>query len=306
MRRDIPPYEGLTRLILADRIERYSWAVGDHTYGHPRILEEAGGRLEIGRFCSIAAVTIVLANHVSSHATTYPFDAFRPYWPNMSDASCHRPRDVTVGSDVWLAEGAMLMPGAQVGHGAIVGAGAIVRGVVPPYAIVAGNPATVLRFRFDPPTIARLLRTAWWDRSDIEINHVLPFLVSNDLEALLQLLEANMPPGPAQEAVEEPAPEPVPETAPETAPEPVAAPQVTPLLVPVPAPVAEPVFVQSRPPAQEVADAAPAREPGHAAAAEEAPGVETQPALADTDAGTGEDESAPARRRSAWSILSGR
>ena len=201
MRRDIPPYDGLTRLVLADRIARYAWAVGDHTYGHPRILEEAGGPLTIGRFCSMAAVTIILGNHISSNASTYPFDSFRPYWPNMTDASCHRARGVTVGSDVWLAEGAMLMPGTRVGHGAIVGAGAVVRGEVAPYAVVAGNPASIVRSRFDPITVARLLRTAWWDRTDEEINELVPLLVTSDLEPLLRTLEAGPAPGPAREGM---------------------------------------------------------------------------------------------------------
>ncbi len=292
MRRDVPPYEGLTRVILADRIERYSWAIGDHTYGHPRILEEAGGRLVIGRFCSIAAVTIVLANHVASNASTYPFDAFRFYWPNMTDASCHRSRDVTVGSDVWLAEGAMLLPGAEVGHGAVVGAGSVVRGVVPPYAIVAGNPATVVRYRFDPETIARLLRTAWWDRTDEEINEVVPLLASRDLEGLLRTLEARMAPEPAHMPVEEG----------------VAAAHVTPLLVPVPAPAAEPVFVQSWEPAaaQEQADAAPGEAPQHAAVEEVAALHKlSKPGPADGTLAPADAESDAEAPRSAWSILSG-
>ena len=284
MRRDIPPYDGLTRLILADRITRYGWSVGDHSYGHPKIMEEAGGPLVIGRFCSMAAVTIVLANHISSYASTYPFDAFRTYWPKMTDASCHRPKGVTIGSDVWLAEGVMLMPGAQVGHGAIVGAGSVVRGTVAPFAIVAGNPATVMRFRFDPGTIARLLRTAWWDRSDDEIGELVPLLTSNDLEALLRTLEAGM--APAEDVA--------------------AVPSAAPLLVPVPAPVAEPVFIRS--------PALPPRADGPGEAAEQAPRhavVEEATAMRKVPLdGADEDragaETAPPSRRSAWSILSGR
>ena len=69
MRRDIPPYDGLTRLVLADRIARYSWTVGDHTYGHPKILEEAGGRLTDfgGVRVASAAVTDVVASNGAIH-----------------------------------------------------------------------------------------------------------------------------------------------------------------------------------------------------------------------------------------------
>ncbi len=285
MRRDIPPYDGLTRLVLADRIARYSWSVGDHTYGHPKILEEAGGPLAIGRFCSIAAVTIVLGNHISSHASTYPFDSFRPYWPKMTDASCHRAKGVTIGSDVWLAEGAMLMPGSDVGHGAIVGAGSVVRGAVPPFAIVSGNPATLVRHRFDPATIARLLRTAWWDRTDEAINELVPLLVSSDLEALLSALEAGMTPEPAERA----APAPVP--------------PVTPIPMPGPAPVAEPVFVRTpvlAATAQGAPGAGSGQEPPHDAV-ETAIAVQTLPRPGPED-----EDAAPPPRRSAWSILAGR
>lgn len=71
-----------------------------------------------------------------------------------------------VGNDVWIGARAMLLDGVRVGDGAIVGAGAVVTRDVPPYAIVVGSPAKVVRFRFDDARIARLLQLSWWLWSD--------------------------------------------------------------------------------------------------------------------------------------------
>lgn len=142
-------------------------------------------RLVIGRFCQIAhGVRFVTAS--ASHATDglscYPFAVFDA----EARVAMAQPdtRDTVIGSDVWIGTGAMLLPGARVGHGAIVGAGAVVRGAVPPYAIVAGNPAEVVRHRFDEATVARLLALAWWDWSDAAVEAAIPAISAGDVDAL--------------------------------------------------------------------------------------------------------------------------
>lgn len=72
--------------------------------------------------------------------------------------------DTVVGHDVWLGYGALVLPGVTIGHGAVVAAAAAVRADVPPFAVVAGNPARVVRHRFGEEDVARLLRAAWRDR----------------------------------------------------------------------------------------------------------------------------------------------
>ena len=190
MRRDIPPYSGLTRLLLADRIERYGWTVGDHSYGQPLILEEGWAPLTIGRFCSIASATLILANHAMDRATTYPFDTLGGWWPGgAANLRCHDGEGIELGSDVWLGHHSILLAGSSIGHGAVVGAGAVVRGHIPDYAVVTGNPAVIVKYRFDQRTIRRLLRNPWWDLPDAAINNLVPLLTGRDIEPLLQQLE---------------------------------------------------------------------------------------------------------------------
>jgi acetyltransferase-like isoleucine patch superfamily enzyme len=98
-------------------------------------------------------------------------------------------RRATIGHDVWIGHSAIVLPGAQIGDGAVVGAGAIVTKAVPPYAIVAGNPARIIRYRFDEATIARLLAIQWWNleedllrRLAVDIKDVARFLQRAEIE----------------------------------------------------------------------------------------------------------------------------
>lgn len=75
-------------------------------------------------------------------------------------------RRVSIGNDVWIGRSAIVLPGVVIGDGAVVGAGAVVTKSVAPYAIVAGNPAGVIRFRFDEEVVLRLLAIRWWEFDD--------------------------------------------------------------------------------------------------------------------------------------------
>jgi acetyltransferase-like isoleucine patch superfamily enzyme len=182
----------LTRLHLAALVRKGRAHVGDYSYGAPKIRFADGARLEIGRFCSFAdQIEIFLGgNHRLDFATTYPFHMFEALWPGSSALPsnvCSR-GDVVIGSDVWVGSGVRILSGVTIGHGAAIGAGAVVTRDIPPYAIVGGNPASVLRYRFEPAVVARLIATRWWDRSDAEIRALMPKLQSADVEALLAVL----------------------------------------------------------------------------------------------------------------------
>jgi virginiamycin A acetyltransferase len=147
-----------------------------------------GDRLVIGRYCAIATgVQFVMngGNHRTAGISTYPFPIFEA-WRGRWDGELEFPTrgDTVVGSDVWLGRDALVMPGVTIGHGAIVATRAVVTRDVPPYAVVGGNPATVLRTRFDEQTVARLLAIAWWDWPPERVAEAIPLISQADVDAL--------------------------------------------------------------------------------------------------------------------------
>lgn len=121
---------------------------------------------EIGSFCSIAGgVCVGLGEHTLSNLSTSPIFTERKNgtghsWTTKGIISYSK---VTVGNDVWIGERAMIIGGCTIGDGAVIAAGAIVTKNVPPYAIVAGVPAKIIRYRFDSHTIEELLKLQWWN-----------------------------------------------------------------------------------------------------------------------------------------------
>ena len=161
--------------------------VGPYTYGRPKVrFPESGARLVIGRYGSIAdGVEILLGgNHRLDWTTSYPFPAMPRIWPDAAGLTGHDTTrgDVVIGHDVWLGSQCMILSGVTIGHGAAVAARAVVTRDVPPYAIVAGNPARVVRLRFDEATIAALLATRWWNLPKPQIDALLPLLLSDRID----------------------------------------------------------------------------------------------------------------------------
>jgi virginiamycin A acetyltransferase len=166
----------LKPLVDAPNIEIGEFTYYDDPDGPERFVEKCvlhhydfiGDRLRIGRFCAIAeGVTFVMngANHATSGFSTYPFNIFGGGWEKGFDPATWEAElrgDTTIGNDVWIGMRVTILPGVTIGDGAIVAAQSIVSRDVPPYAIVAGNPAKVVKTRFDEATVARLLAVAWW------------------------------------------------------------------------------------------------------------------------------------------------
>ncbi|MCC5832276.1 MAG: CatB-related O-acetyltransferase [Chlamydiales bacterium] len=146
-------------------------------------------KLVIGKFCALAAETkfIMTGDHKLDGFSTYPFPIFGKGWESaFSPDEFPMKGDILVGSDVWFGYGALIMPGVKIGHGSIVAAGTVVKKEVPPYAVVAGNPGKVVKFRFDQVTIDRLLEIAWWDWDIEKINRNLKWICMADLNRLEQ------------------------------------------------------------------------------------------------------------------------
>lgn len=167
--------------------------VGRHTYGHDaqtfRIFM-AGAQIEVGSFASFGPEVRVLAGseHVMTRATTFPLKV-RLFDPDGGNSDEAIDRGVTsVGNDVWIGLGAIILSGVSVGDGAVVGAGTIVSKSVPPYAVVVGNPARIIRYRFDAPTRDRLLALAWWDWTDEEIAARKTWFMA-DVDSFLRMAE---------------------------------------------------------------------------------------------------------------------
>lgn len=173
--------------------------VGRNTYGHEHMkvlrwypLKE--GELRIGKFCSIGQnVTVMMGgNHRTDWITTYPFPYPLPPigpWPNalgIEDFAWSKGA-VTIGNDVWIGMNATILSGVTIGDGAVVAAGAMVTKDVPPYAIVAGNPAVVKKKRFRDDQIAALLRIKWWDWSDDKINQNLRLMCSTSIDTFIAI-----------------------------------------------------------------------------------------------------------------------
>ena len=178
--------------------------VGDFTYiadsefeSHVMHLYEWNGdKLIIGKFCQIAAgVEFVMngANHQMNAVSTFPFYTLEGWTMDPPDAS-HLPLkgDTVIGNDVWIGQNAVILPGVQIGDGAIIGANSIVGSNVDPYTIVAGNPAKILRKRFDDEMICLLLKFRWWDKSIEEIDSLIPVLTCSDLEKVRKVLKARL------------------------------------------------------------------------------------------------------------------
>jgi acetyltransferase-like isoleucine patch superfamily enzyme len=169
--------------------------VGRHTYGpvdyyqtFPMYTE--GARTLVGAFCSISPECRILGGgeHAIDRASTFPLNArlFDPAGRTGLDSTPTGP--TVIGNDVYVGVGAIVLSGVTIGDGAVVGAGAVVTKPVPPYAIVAGNPARIIRYRFEPEARVRLLALAWWNWDDDQIQAALP-LFMGDIEVFLDEME---------------------------------------------------------------------------------------------------------------------
>ena len=152
-----------------------------------------GDKLIIGKFCQIAVgVEFVMngANHQMNAVTTFPFYTLEG-WNMEPPAQADLPLkgDTVIENDVWIGQNAVILPGVHIGDGAIIGANSVVGSDVDPYTIVAGNPARVLRKRFDDELIDLMLRFKWWDKSIEEINTLIPILTSSDLDTVRKKLK---------------------------------------------------------------------------------------------------------------------
>lgn len=133
-------------------------SVGKYTYGRLEVLTfNTLNHLKIGNFCSIAPKVVFLlsADHYTDHISSFPFKV--KVTRNLETEGTSK-GDIVVDDDVWIGYGATILSGVHIGQGAIVAAGAVVSSDVPPYAIVGGVPAKVLKYRFAREIIDKMVQ----------------------------------------------------------------------------------------------------------------------------------------------------
>ncbi len=172
--------------------------VGNFTYGEPPNIRYWGEdyKLEIGNFCSLADnINIFLGgNHQTRSITTSPLQIFFGKFEQgkISPSKHKKKRSLKIGNDVWLGSGCTIMSGIEIGDGAVVGARAVIASNVPPYAFVIGNPGRVVKYRFEPDIIQRLLKLQWWEWPPEIISKHLTELTSEPTHDLIDKLFFNL------------------------------------------------------------------------------------------------------------------
>ena len=160
--------------------------IGRHTYGCPAkafYLPTGHETVTIGNFCSIAkGVEFVFGDHALDKVSTYPLRYLLGKEPTNNDVVCRGP--IIVGNDVWLGRNALIMANVQIGDGAVVAAGSVVTRDVPPYAVVGGVPARIIKSRFTGDQIEQLRAIAWWNWPDTKILQHLDLFYS-DVESFI-------------------------------------------------------------------------------------------------------------------------
>lgn len=196
------PLKGYDRLcFLKNVVNNPNIIVGDYTYyddfenvenferNVKYHFDFIGDKLIIGKFCMIASdVKFIMngANHLTDALSTYPFAIFGNGWEHAMEGKAYPQKgDLVIGNDVWIGYNATIMAGVTIGDGAIIATNATVVKDVEPYSIVGGNPAMLIRKRFDEKNIEQLLAIKWWDWDAEKLTKHIPYLTSNNIAELI-------------------------------------------------------------------------------------------------------------------------
>ena len=201
------PLQDITTLcFLKNIISSPNITVGDYTYYDDFESVEnfkknvkyhfdfTGDKLIIGKFCQIASgVEFIMngGNHLVEGISTFPFSIFGNGWEGAMEGKAFPNKGNTeIGNDVWIGYRSLIMPGVKIGDGAIIATASVVTKDIPPYSIVGGNPAKILRRRFDEAVIGKLLDIRWWNWDAAKITKNVRTLTSNDIHALEMLAKS--------------------------------------------------------------------------------------------------------------------
>ena len=141
-------------------------------------------QFRLGKYCSVASNLRVFlgGNHRTDWISTFAFPEY--YGEGHAPGQPDTKGDVVVGNDVWIGDSVVIMSGVTIGHGAAIGAYSVVASDIPPYAIAAGNPCRVKKFRFTYGEIKDLIEISWWDWPDDVVRNIYPILQYDNLQEL--------------------------------------------------------------------------------------------------------------------------
>jgi len=171
---------------------------GRHTYGPkplligpPEVVKRLSNGSQIGKYCSIAPGLKYLfrGKHNVNWVSTFPFRNMWKMDVALNDLAACDP--IIIGNDVWIASNVKIMQGVRIGDGAVIAQESFVTRDVPPYAIVGGHPAKLIRYRFTEKQISDLLEISWWNWEDEKIRDVVPILLSNDVDTFIRIAKMN-------------------------------------------------------------------------------------------------------------------
>jgi len=163
-------------------------SIGAWTYGKPNFrIWLKTDKVVIGKYCSIAVNVTIFGGgeHNYRCVSTYPFkQKIKPQFEINNVSQSKGP--TIIGNDVWIGEGAIILSGVKIGNGAVIGAGAVVTKEVPDYAIVGGNPAKLIKYRFEESTITKLLSISWWDWDERKLYENMALLSSENVDNFIK------------------------------------------------------------------------------------------------------------------------
>ena len=165
--------------------------IGDFSYMNERAEIQSfrsPQTVTIGKYCSIGECKFIVdGDHDINFASTFPF--FELHFSRSAPENKNLKTAPVVGNDCWICDSAVIYGGVIIGHGAVVAGQAVVTKDVPPYSVVAGNPSRVVKHRFPPDIVERMLKVAWWDLpSSIVFDDLAP--VMDNVEEFLRRAEA--------------------------------------------------------------------------------------------------------------------
>lgn len=143
------------------------------------------GDIQVGKYCQIGGY---VAMHGTNHPIKYPTTYINKKLFGGELSQLKQSKPIKICNDVWIGHGAIILGGVTIGNGAIVAAGAVVTKDIPAYAIVGGNPAKILKYRFSEEIISELQGLKWWDKNDIELEQLKSFF-KTDLSQLQSIYE---------------------------------------------------------------------------------------------------------------------